>query len=81
MDKYTQCDLEQGNARMTSWIPSAIASVGNRVVLREERQSEPEIWFVAKTYGTIDRDQLLDMEKYARAGFPSTKCPKSLSEK
>jgi hypothetical protein len=53
---YTQCRLEKqipaGTARLMSWIPSAFATVGRVVKLREEGDVWNDGWRVVETFQT-----------------------------
>ncbi len=62
-EMQTQCRLERGQAKQTSWIPSEFATEGRIVDLKDRRGFWSEGWRVAKVYSSMPAAVIAERER------------------
>lgn len=64
---YNQCRVRKGNSIMITWLPTALAKVGNIVNLKEA-DAWVNGWKILSVGGAISEEKLKEQEKRYRSG-------------
>lgn len=60
---HTQCELQQGSTKQTSWIPTGKAVVGKVIRLKEEDGTWTEGWEVLSAGAVMDSDLCAERQR------------------